>query len=67
SDSEKTDSNEDDSLNLNQNNDEEKEYKEEYVCTLGNYKFYDDDEEYEELYKDVNVRLRDVEHEEQEK
>ncbi|GKC71939.1 hypothetical protein Tco_1117822 [Tanacetum coccineum] len=62
SDSGKTDSNEDENPNLNQNNDKEEESKEEYVCTLDNYEFTDDDEEYEELYKDVNVRLKDVEH-----
>nr|GFD18129.1 hypothetical protein [Tanacetum cinerariifolium] len=42
--------------------DEEEEYEEEYIRTLDNYEFTDDKEEYEELYKDVNVRLRDVEH-----
>ncbi|GKD31209.1 hypothetical protein Tco_1241987, partial [Tanacetum coccineum] len=66
SDSEKTDSNEDENLNLNQNDDEEEEYEEEeYVCNPDNYEFTNDDEEYEELYKDVNVRLRDVEHDEE--
>ncbi|GJX61562.1 hypothetical protein Tco_0294462 [Tanacetum coccineum] len=63
SDSEKTDSDEDENLNLNQNDDEEKEYEEEYVHTPDNFEFANDDEEYEELYKDVNVRLKDVEHE----
>ncbi|GJW78416.1 hypothetical protein Tco_0140098 [Tanacetum coccineum] len=44
------------------NDDEE----EEYVHTPDNYKFIDDDEEeYEELYKDVNVRLKDAEHEQE--
>ncbi|GJR96869.1 hypothetical protein Tco_0269043 [Tanacetum coccineum] len=62
SDSEKIDSNKDENLNLNQNDDEEEEYEEEYVCNPDNYEFTNDDEEYEELYKDVNVRLRDVEH-----
>nr|GFA91689.1 hypothetical protein [Tanacetum cinerariifolium]GFB97420.1 hypothetical protein [Tanacetum cinerariifolium] len=63
SDSEKTNSNKDENLNLNQNEDEEEEYeKEEYVRTLDNYEITDDEEEYEESYKDVNVRLRDVEH-----
>ncbi|GJZ59289.1 hypothetical protein Tco_0615105 [Tanacetum coccineum] len=61
SDSEKTDSDKDENLNLNLNNDEE----EEYVHTPENYEFSDDDEEYEELYNDVNVRLKDVEHEEE--
>nr|GEU77172.1 hypothetical protein [Tanacetum cinerariifolium] len=42
---------------------EAKEYEEEeYVRTPDNYEFTDDEEGYEELYKDVNVRLRDVEH-----
>ncbi|GJZ33367.1 hypothetical protein Tco_0578803 [Tanacetum coccineum] len=63
SDSEKTDSDEDENLNLNQNDDEEEEYEEEYVHTPDNFEFANDDEEYEELYKDVNVRLKDVEHE----
>ncbi|GKA38212.1 hypothetical protein Tco_0730763, partial [Tanacetum coccineum] len=37
------------------NDDEEEEYEEEYVLTPDNYEFTDDDEEYEDLYKDVNV------------
>ncbi|GJU47921.1 retrovirus-related pol polyprotein from transposon TNT 1-94 [Tanacetum coccineum] len=65
SDNEKTDSDEDESPNLNQNKDEEKEYKEEYGRTPDNFEFTDDDEEYEELYKDVNVRLRATKHEEE--
>ncbi|GJX77851.1 hypothetical protein Tco_0324662 [Tanacetum coccineum] len=64
SDSEKADSDEDENPNLNQNDDEEKEYEEEYVRTPDNYEFSNDDEEYEELYKDVNVRLKDAKHEE---
>nr|GEW55249.1 hypothetical protein [Tanacetum cinerariifolium] len=66
SDSERTDSYKDKNLNLNHNNNEEEEYEEEYVHTPDNYEFYDDDddEEYEELYKDVNVRLKDAEHKE---
>ncbi|GJT48169.1 hypothetical protein Tco_0974326 [Tanacetum coccineum] len=67
SDSERTDSDEDENPNLNQNDDEQEEYKEEYVRTPDNYEFSDDDEEYEELYKDVNMRLKDVEHEEERK
>ncbi|GKB50410.1 hypothetical protein Tco_0901163 [Tanacetum coccineum] len=47
--------------------DSKEEYEEEYVRTPDNYEFADDDEEYEELYKDVNVRLKDVEHEEERK
>ncbi|GJX23615.1 hypothetical protein Tco_0228060 [Tanacetum coccineum] len=65
SDSEKTDFDEEDNLNLNQNDDEEEEYVEEYVCITDKYEFSDDDEEYEELYKDVNVRLKDAEHKEE--
>nr|GEV03364.1 hypothetical protein [Tanacetum cinerariifolium] len=44
----------------NLHNDDEEE--EEYVRTPDNYEFTDTEEEYEELYKDVNVRLRDIEH-----
>ncbi|GJU33485.1 hypothetical protein Tco_1181839 [Tanacetum coccineum] len=65
SDSEKTDYDEDENLNLNQNDDEEQEHEEEYLRTPNSFKFNDDDEEYEELYKDVNVRLTNTEHEEQ--
>ncbi|GKG31440.1 hypothetical protein Tco_0426390, partial [Tanacetum coccineum] len=54
----------DENPNLNQNDDEE-EYEEEYVCTPDSVEFTDDDEEYEELYKDVNVRLRATKHEEE--
>nr|GEU30124.1 hypothetical protein [Tanacetum cinerariifolium] len=67
SNSEKTDSDEDENPNLNQNEDKEEEYKEEYVHTPYSYGFTDDDEECEELYKDVNVRLKDAEHEEERK
>ncbi|GJZ93631.1 hypothetical protein Tco_0665834 [Tanacetum coccineum] len=47
--------------------DEEEENKEVFVRTPGSFDFNDDDddEEYEELYKDVNVRLTDTKHEEQ--
>ncbi|GKE17907.1 hypothetical protein Tco_1425484 [Tanacetum coccineum] len=63
-DSEKTNSDEDENLNLNQNDDdEEDDYEEEYVHTPENYEFTNDEEEYEELYKDVNMRLKDAEHE----
>nr|GEX99544.1 putative reverse transcriptase domain-containing protein [Tanacetum cinerariifolium] len=68
SESEKTDSDEDENLNLNQNDDEkeEKEEKEEeYVCTPVSFEFNNDDKEYKELYKDVNVRLTNTKHEEQ--
>ncbi|GJS99496.1 hypothetical protein Tco_0820666 [Tanacetum coccineum] len=60
SDSEKTDSDEDENPNLNQNEDEE-----EYVYTPDSYGFNDDEEKYEELYKDVNVRLKATEHKEE--
>ncbi|GJU81778.1 hypothetical protein Tco_1284143 [Tanacetum coccineum] len=62
-DSEKTNSDEDENLNLNQNDDEEDDYEEEYVHTPKNYEFTNDEEAYEELYKDVNMRLKDAEHE----
>nr|GEU89697.1 hypothetical protein [Tanacetum cinerariifolium] len=53
SDSEKTDSDEDDNLNLNLNDEEEEK---EDVRTPDNFEFRDDDEKYDELYKDVIVR-----------
>ncbi|GJY14341.1 hypothetical protein Tco_0384763 [Tanacetum coccineum] len=65
SDIEKTDSDKDENPNLNQNDDEEEENEEEYVRTPDSFDFNDDDEEYAELYKDVNVRLKDTEHETQ--
>ncbi|GKC02291.1 hypothetical protein Tco_0993901 [Tanacetum coccineum] len=65
SESEKTDSDKDKNPNLNQNDDEEGEHEEEYVRTPDSVEFTDDDEEYEELYKDVNVRLQATEHEEE--
>nr|GEW10058.1 retrovirus-related Pol polyprotein from transposon TNT 1-94 [Tanacetum cinerariifolium] len=65
SDIEKTDSDEDENINLNQNDDEEEKHEEKYVRTPDSFEFNDDDEEYDELYKDVNVRLTDTEHEEQ--
>nr|GEX27366.1 hypothetical protein [Tanacetum cinerariifolium] len=58
------DGNDDDS---NDDNDDDKE-KDDYVRNLVNYESTNDEnkhvdeEEYEELYKDVNVRLKDVEH-----
>nr|GEZ72169.1 hypothetical protein [Tanacetum cinerariifolium] len=45
SDNEKTDSNEDEKLIVNQNDDEEEEHEEEY-----SFEFNDDEEEYDELY-----------------
>nr|GEY57068.1 hypothetical protein [Tanacetum cinerariifolium] len=44
---------------------EAKENEEEYVRNPDIFEFNDDDEEYEELYKDVNERLTYIEHEEQ--
>ncbi|GJW35033.1 hypothetical protein Tco_0057953 [Tanacetum coccineum] len=67
SDSERTDEDEDENPNLNLNDDEEEEYEEEYVRTPENYEFINDKEEYEELYKDVNVRLKDAKHEQERK
>nr|GFA73464.1 hypothetical protein [Tanacetum cinerariifolium] len=48
---------------LNLKDDEEEEYKEGYVHTPKNYEFTDDEEECDELYKDVNVRLYTAEFE----
>ncbi|GKC73461.1 hypothetical protein Tco_1119344, partial [Tanacetum coccineum] len=64
SDNEKTYSNEDENLNLNQNYDDEEEKEKEDVCILDSFEFNDDDKEYDELYKDVNVRSKVAEHEE---
>ncbi|GJZ25046.1 retrovirus-related pol polyprotein from transposon TNT 1-94 [Tanacetum coccineum] len=64
SDSDKTDSDKDKNPNFNQNDDEE-ENEEEYVRTPNSFEFNNDDEEYEGLYKDVNVRLTYTEHEKQ--
>ncbi|GJR11385.1 hypothetical protein Tco_0794037 [Tanacetum coccineum] len=61
SDSERTDSDDDENLTLNLKDNEE----EVYVHTLENYEFTDDEEEYEELYKDVNIRLKYLVHEEE--
>nr|GEV95243.1 hypothetical protein [Tanacetum cinerariifolium] len=44
---------------------DEEEYEVEYVRTPDSFEFTKDDEEYEELYKDVNVRLKEIEHEEE--
>ncbi|GKA13665.1 hypothetical protein Tco_0693311, partial [Tanacetum coccineum] len=63
SDSEKKDFDEDENLNLNQNDDEEEEKEEEYVRTPDSFEFNNNDEEYDELYKDVNVRSKVAEHE----
>ncbi|GJY45721.1 hypothetical protein Tco_0434784 [Tanacetum coccineum] len=64
SNSEKTDSDEDENLNLNLDDDEEEEKEEEDLRTPDSFKFKDDDEEYDELYKDVNVRSKITGHEE---
>ncbi|GKD07773.1 hypothetical protein Tco_1187458 [Tanacetum coccineum] len=64
SDSEKTNSDEDENLNLNLNDDEEEEKEEEDVRTPDSFEFNNDDEEYDELYKDVNVRSKVAEHKE---
>ncbi|GKC63215.1 hypothetical protein Tco_1095813, partial [Tanacetum coccineum] len=62
------DGNDDDSDNndddVDSNADGDNEAKE-YVRTPNNYEFSDDDEEYEELYNDVNARLKDAKHEEE--
>ncbi|GKB05868.1 hypothetical protein Tco_0834063 [Tanacetum coccineum] len=64
SDSKKTDTDEDENLKVKQNDEEEEEHEEEYVRTSDTFKFNDDDEEYDELYKDVNVKSKVAEHEE---
>nr|GEV39658.1 hypothetical protein [Tanacetum cinerariifolium] len=64
SDNEKTDFDKDENLNLNPNDDEEEEIEEEDVRTPDRFEFNNDDEEYDELYKDVNVRSKVTEHEE---
>ncbi|GJV03472.1 hypothetical protein Tco_1337041 [Tanacetum coccineum] len=64
--SEDDDSHDDDSDNAsNDDDDVDSDADEKYIRTSDNYEFTDDDEEYEELYKDVNVRLKDTEHEEE--
>nr|GEU57825.1 hypothetical protein [Tanacetum cinerariifolium] len=60
SDSEKTNYDKDEIPNLNQNKDEDEE---DYVHTPNSFKFTKDDEEYEELYKDVNMRSYTIEFE----
>nr|GFB64507.1 hypothetical protein [Tanacetum cinerariifolium] len=63
-----TNSDDDENPTLNLKDDKKEEYKEEYeekyVHTLENYEFTDNEEEFEELYKDVNMRLKDPKHEE---
>ncbi|GKC87123.1 hypothetical protein Tco_1250394, partial [Tanacetum coccineum] len=46
------------------NDDEEEEKEEEVVCTPNSFEFNDDDEEYDELYKDGNMRSKVAKHEE---
>ncbi|GKC24555.1 hypothetical protein Tco_1026705 [Tanacetum coccineum] len=48
----------DENLNLNPNDDKEEEKEEDDVRTPDSFEFNDDDEEYDELYKDVNVRSK---------
>ncbi|GJW25292.1 hypothetical protein Tco_0039103, partial [Tanacetum coccineum] len=78
SDDERTESAKDENPNLNQNDDDiEEEYDDEYARTPSSYKSTNDEnkhvneEEYdlidEELYKDVNMKLKDVEHGEERK
>ncbi|GJZ01013.1 hypothetical protein Tco_0518974 [Tanacetum coccineum] len=60
-------SNNDDNDDVTKNDDEddvEKEHEEEYVRTPDSFEFNNDDEEYDELYKDVNVRSKVAEHKE---
>nr|GEW01200.1 retrovirus-related Pol polyprotein from transposon TNT 1-94 [Tanacetum cinerariifolium] len=64
SDSDKIDFNKEENLNLDLNDDEKEEKEEEDVRTPDSFEFNDDDEEYDELYKDVNVRSKVTEHEE---
>ncbi|GKB49796.1 hypothetical protein Tco_0900549, partial [Tanacetum coccineum] len=66
------DSNDDDSDDASNNDDDdvdsdagEEEYEEECIRTPDSFEFTNDDEEYEELYKDVNVKLKATEHEEE--
>ncbi|GKG38905.1 hypothetical protein Tco_0460617, partial [Tanacetum coccineum] len=63
SDNEKTKLDEDENPSLNLKDDEEDESEEEYVHTPENYELTDDEEKYEELYKDVNMRPKDAQHE----
>ncbi|GKF07408.1 hypothetical protein Tco_0041632, partial [Tanacetum coccineum] len=69
SESERTESDEDENPNLNQNDgDIKEEYEDEYVLTPSSYEFTDDENEHvdeeeydridEELYKDVNMKLK---------
>ncbi|GJT86580.1 retrovirus-related pol polyprotein from transposon TNT 1-94 [Tanacetum coccineum] len=44
---------------------DKEEYEEEYIRTPDSVEFTNDDEEYGELYKDVNVRLQATKHEEE--
>ncbi|GKA20695.1 hypothetical protein Tco_0700684 [Tanacetum coccineum] len=64
SDSEKTKSDEDENLNLNLNDEEEED---DDVRTPDRFELNDDDKEYDELYKDENVRSKVTKHEEVEK
>ncbi|GJY41975.1 hypothetical protein Tco_0429245 [Tanacetum coccineum] len=48
-------------------NDDEEEHEEEYVHTPNSFEFNDDDKEYDELYKDVDVKSLDAEREKERK
>ncbi|GKD73914.1 hypothetical protein Tco_1332196, partial [Tanacetum coccineum] len=63
-DSDEVTKDDDDDDDANSDNDDEEK---EYVRTPDRFEFIDDDEEYEELYKDVNVRLKDTRHDKEEK
>ncbi|GKC56524.1 hypothetical protein Tco_1084122, partial [Tanacetum coccineum] len=61
----KNDDEDDVESDANDDKEAKEEKEEEYVCTPDSFKFNNDDEEYEELYTNVNVRLTYTEHEEQ--
>nr|GEW45406.1 hypothetical protein [Tanacetum cinerariifolium] len=62
SDSKKTDSDDDENLNVNQNDDEEEDHEEEY-----SFEFNNDEEEYDVLYEEVDVKSLDAELEKEKK
>ncbi|GJU87582.1 reverse transcriptase domain-containing protein [Tanacetum coccineum] len=71
-DSERTDSDDDENPSFTLKDYEEEEHDEEYVHSLENYESYDDkenvhEEEDDDLYKDVDVKLLGVEHEKERK
>ncbi|GKD70081.1 hypothetical protein Tco_1324171 [Tanacetum coccineum] len=66
--SKKTDPDDDENLNLNlKDNEEEETHEEEYVHTPTPDYGFSDDEEYEDLYGDVNITPKDTEPEKEEK